>query len=149
MTPADTAMLTALFPSAAIENRRDGAWVTAVDLDAESMAREMTRLGFRLSTMTGLANADGETTIVYHFVIAGRPVHIKTFTRGATLPSITPIVLAASWIEREIHDFFGVRFAGHPNLAPLLRPAELREGFFRDAAEVPLQLTRSQSEQPS
>jgi len=149
MTFADTATLVALFPSASIENRRDGAWITAADLDVEAMAREMTRLGFRLSTMTGLAQPDGETTIVYHFVIAGHPVHIKTATHGATLPSITPIVRAASWIEREIHDFFGVRFADHPNLAPLLRPAELREGFFRDAAEVPLQLTRSQTEQPS
>jgi len=149
MTPADTATLAALFPSASTDSRRDGVWITAVDLDVEAMAREMTRLGFRLSTMTGLAQADGETTIVYHFVAAGHRVHIKTFTHGATLPSITPIVRAASWIEREIHDFFGVRFAGHPNLAPLLRPAELREGFFRDAAAVPLQLTRSQTEQPS
>jgi len=149
MTPVDTATLAALFPSASIEDRRDGTWITAADLDVEAMARTMTRLGFRLSTMTGLAEADGETTIVYHFVISGHPVHIKTFTHGATLASITPILRAASWIEREIHDFFGVRFVGHPNLAPLLRPAELREGFFRDAATVPLQLTRWQTEQPS
>ncbi|HKN10165.1 MAG TPA: NADH-quinone oxidoreductase subunit C [Pseudomonadota bacterium] len=146
MTSPDTAALAAIAPSAAIENRRDGVWITAADLDVEAMAREMTRLGFRLSTMTGLAHADGETALIYHFAAAGRTVHFKTFTRGATLPSIAPIVRAASWIEREIHDFFNVLFSGHPNLAPLLRPAELRAGFFRDAAEVPLQLTRSRTE---
>ncbi|HTO46090.1 MAG TPA: NADH-quinone oxidoreductase subunit C [Burkholderiales bacterium] len=121
-------------------------WIIAPDLDVEAMAREMNRLGFRLSTMTGLAQADGETALIYHFVAAGRAVHFKTRTRGGALPSITPILRAGSWIEREVRDFFGVRFPGHPNLAPLLRPAELREGFFRDAAEVPEQLTRARTE---
>ena len=98
--------------------------------------------------MTGLALPDNEAALIYHFVSAGRTVHFKTRTRGGTLPSIAPIVRAASWIEREIHDFFGVRFEGHPNLAPLLRPAKLREGFFRDAAEVPVQPARPPTESP-
>jgi NADH:ubiquinone oxidoreductase subunit C len=40
----------------------------------------------------------------------------------------------ASWPEREIHDFFAVKFVGHPNLVPLLRPPGLKEGFFRESA---------------
>jgi NADH:ubiquinone oxidoreductase subunit C len=39
----------------------------------------------------------------------------------------------ASWIEREIHDFFAVEFIGHPNLIPLLRPPGLKDGFFRES----------------
>jgi NADH-quinone oxidoreductase subunit C len=132
----------AIAPSGEIEIRPDGIWIIAPDLDVATMAHEMTRLGFRLSTMTGLAQDDGQTGVIYHYVAAGCAVHFKTRSRGGTQPSIAPIVRAASWIEREIHDFFGLRFEGHPNLAPLLRPHELREGFFRDAAEVPLQSTR-------
>lgn len=137
-----TETFAAIAPSGQIEDRPDGRWIIAPELDVEAMARAMTRLGFRLSTMTGLAQGDGETAVIYHFVAAGGTVHFKTRSRGGTLPSIALIVRAASWIEREIHDFFGLRFEGHPNLAPLLRPAELREGFFRDAAEVPLQPAR-------
>jgi NADH-quinone oxidoreductase subunit C len=130
----DTSALTRIAPCAQPESRRDGVWISAPDLDVEAMAREMARLGYRLATMTGLAEADGETTVVYHFVAAGRAVNFKARTRGGTLPSITPILRAASWAEREIHDFFGAKFSGHPNLAPILRPAELAAGFFREAA---------------
>jgi NADH-quinone oxidoreductase subunit C len=128
----DTRALTAIAPSAQLASRRDGLWLSAPELDVEAMAREMTRLGYRLATMTGLAEADGETTVIYHFVAGGRAVNFTTRTRGGALPSITPIVRAASWIEREIHDFFGAVFSGHPNLAPILRPAELAAGFFRE-----------------
>ena len=146
MNAPDTATLAAIDPSARLEERRDGLWITAPDLDVQAMAREMNRLGFRLSTMTGVAQTGGETALIYHFVAASRVVHFKTRTREGALPSIAPLVRAASWIEREVHDFFGVRFPGHPNLAPLLRPAQLREGFFREAAAVPASSEHPQTE---
>ena len=37
-------------------------------------------------------------------------------------PALTPLVGAASWYEREIHDLFGVAPAGHPRLEPLILP---------------------------
>ena len=37
----------------------------------------------------------------------------------ATYPSITPLVPAAQWDEREAHDLFGIVPAGHPDLRPL------------------------------
>jgi len=37
-------------------------------------------------------------------------------------PSLTPLVGAAFWYEREIHDLFGVTPAGHPRLEPLILP---------------------------
>jgi NADH-quinone oxidoreductase subunit C len=130
----DTSALKAIAPRAQLESRADGVWLSAPDLDVEAMAREMNRLGYRLATMTGLAEADGETTVIYHFVAASRAVNFKARTRGGSLPSITPILCAASWAEREIHDFFGAKFSGHPNLAPILRPSELAAGFFREKA---------------
>ena len=35
-------------------------------------------------------------------------------------PSLTPIIPAAAWYEREICDMFGLKPAGHPELRPLV-----------------------------
>jgi NADH-quinone oxidoreductase subunit C len=40
------------------------------------------------------------------------------------LPTISAVFPGADWHERETHDFFGIRFAGHPNLTPLLLPED-------------------------
>jgi formate hydrogenlyase subunit 5 len=47
---------------------------------------------------------------------------------GATgYPALTPLLGAAFWYEREIHDHFGVVPEGHPRLAPLVLPGEPEE----------------------
>ena len=127
------ARLVALAGSAQVEERGDGLWISTPQLDVEAMAREMKALGWRLVTMTGLAGDQGEATIIYHYARHGETINFKTATRGGAIRSLAPTVRAASWSEREIHDFFAVDFVGHPNLVPLLRPPELKEGFFRDA----------------
>ncbi|MBN2141118.1 MAG: NADH-quinone oxidoreductase subunit C [Desulfovibrionaceae bacterium] len=40
------------------------------------------------------------------------------------VPSISGMYQGALWHERETHDFHGIVFEGHPNLIPLLLPAE-------------------------
>ena len=35
-------------------------------------------------------------------------------------PSLTPLLPAAAWYEREIHDLFGLKPTGHPDLRPLV-----------------------------
>jgi NADH:ubiquinone oxidoreductase subunit C len=124
--------LTAIPGSAPVEQRGDGLWISAPELDVEAMAREMKALGCRLVTMTGMARDHGETAIIYHYVLGHETINFKTSTRGGAIASLAPITHPASWIEREIHDFFGAEFIGHPNLAPLLRPAEVKQGFFRE-----------------
>jgi len=42
-------------------------------------------------------------------------------------PALTPLVGAAFWYERELHDLFGVVPAGHPRLEPLVLPARVAD----------------------
>ena len=42
-----------------------------------------------------------------------------------TVDSLTGVLPAAAWHEREIHEMFGIDFAGHPDLRPLLLAAGL------------------------
>jgi NADH-quinone oxidoreductase subunit C len=42
--------------------------------------------------------------------------------------SLTPDFLAADWQEREVYDFYGVVFEGHPNLTRIIMPEDW-EGY--------------------
>ena len=44
--------------------------------------------------------------------------------RRRASPSIVDVFPGAAWHERETHEMFGVDFAGHPGLTPLLLPPE-------------------------
>jgi NADH-quinone oxidoreductase subunit C len=41
-----------------------------------------------------------------------------------TVRSVVPIWAGAEWLEREVWDMFGIRFAGHPDLRRLMMPEE-------------------------
>ena len=91
--------------------------------------------GLYLESITGLDFLD-TAELVYHLncyepksrialrVLCGHEQSV------ATLSDIFP---SALWLEREVHDFFGIFFTGHPDLRPLLLP--------EDADYHPLQKT--------
>jgi len=79
-------------------------------------------LPVHLSAITALP-ADSGTLLLYHLWLdAG--LTLRVHCPGNEAPSITPILPAASWYEREAHDMLGIRFVGHPGLKPLLLAAE-------------------------
>ncbi len=41
-----------------------------------------------------------------------------------TVPSVAGLWEGADWLEREVWDMFGIRFAGHPDLRRILLPEE-------------------------
>lgn len=45
-------------------------------------------------------------------------------TREPTVDSVVPLWEGANWLEREVWDMFGIRFAGHPDLRRILLPEE-------------------------
>lgn len=52
-------------------------------------------------------------------------VKIPVDEESPEVDSILDLWVASDWYERECHEMYGIRFKGHPNLAPLL----LYEGF--------------------
>ncbi|MEN6559487.1 MAG: NADH-quinone oxidoreductase subunit C [Acidobacteriota bacterium] len=102
----------------------DGWWLDAPGADPLAMASVLFEAGARLVTMTAAARPGGEYRVVYHWDLEGRVLNIAVMTKEAALPSIAAVLPAADWIEREIHDYFAVRFAGR-DLPPIfLAPGE-------------------------
>ncbi len=81
-------------------------------------------LGCRLSTATATEVYRG-IEVLYHFSDdnSGQyycPRIVMTDKENPTMPSITPIVQGAEWIEREMNEFWGVTFTDHPKPERLL-----------------------------
>ena len=71
----------------------------------------------------------GGLVLSAHLAAAGGVATHETVLPAAagSYPALTPVLGAAFWYEREIHDLFGVTPVGHPRLEPLILPLP-REG---------------------
>jgi NADH-quinone oxidoreductase subunit C len=54
-------------------------------------------------------------------------VKIQLEEQDARMPTLSGVWPSANWCEREAHDLFGIEFAGHPDLRPLLLPDDWDE----------------------
>lgn len=85
--------------------------------------------GFAMDTVTGVDwMAAGQMEIVYDFFHPASVLHLVVRTRvprdKPELPTIQGVFPGANWHERETHEFFAIKFIGHPNLTPLLLPED-------------------------
>ena len=92
-------------------------------------ARLMDAAGFTLELVTGVDWPDRqEMEVVYDYFLFSALCRIAVRTRvlraEPELPSLRDVYPGADWHERETHEFFGIRFRGHPNLTPLLLPED-------------------------
>lgn len=85
-----------------------------------------------LTTMCGAhfpENAGAEFALIYqlHNLQQNLRIRIKCFfsSKDLTAQSVTDIWKAANWMEREAFDFYGFRFAGHPDLRRILNMDEM------------------------
>ncbi len=66
--------------------------------------------------------------VLYHFSLFDGPtrlvLRVTVPHEAPELPSIADIYPGADWHERECFDFYGLTFAGHPNLHYLLLPED-------------------------
>jgi NADH-quinone oxidoreductase subunit C len=85
---------------------------------------------FFLETITGVDwIAQNQLELIYDFSrydfdLCRVVLRTRIDRANPVAPSITSIYPGANWHERETHDFFGIKFAGHPHLIPLLLPED-------------------------
>jgi len=92
---------------------------------AEILLRE----NFFIESITGVDWIDNEQLeAVYDFnhfdELCRVVIRTRTDRNNPAIPTISNIYQGANWHERETHDFFGIKFTGHPNLEPLLLPED-------------------------
>ncbi len=94
-----------------------------------SVAELLDKEGLSLDTITGVDwLAEGQMEVVYDYFHPAKALRVVVRTRiprdNPEIPSIHKVFPGANWHERETHDFFGIRFLGHPNLTPFLLPED-------------------------
>lgn len=104
-------------------------------LDVLRFLRDDIKPGFTF--LTDLTATDHFPTeprfeVVYLLMDLETPARVRVKARlpGAepVIDSATSLWPAADWLEREVYDMFGIRFAGHPNLTRILMPDDW-EGY--------------------
>jgi len=90
-------------------------------------------LAARFNTATAIDNPK-DIEIMYHFDFdrLGLIVTLRTYVpkNKCEIESLVPIMSSAEWIEREIHELFGLEFKNHPNMKPLLLPDDWPKGKY-------------------
>ncbi len=109
--------------------------VVVVEIVPDEFALDVARRvndGNRFAGLFATSKRDGSTLLLA--LICDERLMTMVQTRLApgehSYPALTPLVPAASWYEREIHDLFGLEPVGHPRLdslvLPLVQGEELR-----------------------
>jgi NADH-quinone oxidoreductase subunit C len=91
------------------------------------------KIGFRFIIATAIHSKKG-FEILYHFsddssgIILN--IHVILPHQKPAIQSLTALLSGVEWIEREMHELFGIGFEGHPNLVPLISAGNWEEGTY-------------------
>jgi NADH-quinone oxidoreductase subunit C len=95
-------------------------WIRALEA-----ARDRLGLTF-FDWLSAVDELDQGIDVVVHLAEPGSSARALVRTRVApdqtSLPSATTVFRGSAWHERETFEMFGLEFAGHPHLVPLLLP---------------------------
>jgi NADH-quinone oxidoreductase subunit C len=91
-------------------------------------------LGLRFNIASAVDDYGG-IEILYHFSYdaSGVIISVRALMMDKQSPridTITGITRSAWWIEREIHELFGVEFEGNADMRPLLLPDDWPKGVY-------------------
>jgi NADH-quinone oxidoreductase subunit C len=79
-------------------------------------------------TATDWPEAEPRFWLAYHLLSMERRhrlrVKVGLVSESPRVPSVTPLFPGANWLEREVFDFFGVVFDGHPDLRRIEMPED-------------------------
>ena len=92
------------------------------------VAQMMKDRQFYLETITALDYLDYFELVYLYSTYLQEFFRVKArvrITREATPLSLSAIYPAAIWLEREVYDFFGIRFQEHPDLKRIINPDEV------------------------
>jgi NADH-quinone oxidoreductase subunit C len=92
------------------------------------IAQTMLEKRFLLETITAVDYIDYFDLVylysTYHQDICRVIAHIR-LAKEATPASLSAIYPEAIWLEREVYDFYGIRFQDHPDLRRIINPDDV------------------------
>jgi Ni,Fe-hydrogenase III component G len=114
--------------------RPNRVYFTVAKQNARETGRRLVEdLRARFATATG-TDIGEELEVIYHFECdaVGLVINMRVRTPKGdpVLPSLTPVVPPADWIEREINDLLGVVFEGHPDPRRLILADDWPQGVY-------------------
>ena len=127
-------------------------------LQLAARCREDVKLQFNLLTDATCVDRfplEPRFELQYHLVSIPKKnklrLRVKLSGDDSVVDSLVPVWPGANWLEREIFDLMGIRFAGHPDLRRILLPDDweghpLRKDFpvegYRDIPAIATRYTR-------
>lgn len=117
------------------KNNEKRAYVDIYPKDIVEMTRYLFKdMGLRFNIASAVDDFDG-LEVLYHFSFdkSGIVISVRVMLRDKINPSIdtiTKVTRSAWWIEREIHELFGINFNGNEDLRPLLLADDWPKGVY-------------------
>ncbi len=114
-------------------------WFTRDDLNVRELACAMNAVQARFVTITAYELPKNEGfRLEYHWDLAGRLLGFTFNLAGNSIESIYDLCEAVDWIEREVHEGFGIVFAGRAYEPLLLRENDATGVNMREVPGNPL-----------